>query len=220
MEASSLSFSSLTLIRALVICSVKARLSVLVWGSLDILCRKPITSGKVQLSKSNSLPSIKEVVMSFKLTCLKASMFIEVSSSMFEVVASPDRSSGTRGVMGANSLNILNYLDSGYCVVGRKALNSLFFLLLLAHLSLSFPSILIFSLIWTWMAFIGVVCRSSGGEVLIFSISTSWAMLSTFEERISSLSKFSSTLLLKALWVVVKSLSKVSSSKVEFLVVG
>src|SRR3954465_15611419 len=36
MEASTLSFSSLTLIRALVICSVKARLSVLVWGSLDI----------------------------------------------------------------------------------------------------------------------------------------------------------------------------------------
>src|ERR1043165_2829867 len=32
MEASSLSFSSVTLIRALVICSVKARLSVLVWG--------------------------------------------------------------------------------------------------------------------------------------------------------------------------------------------
>src|SRR4051794_37428644 len=34
MEASSLSFSSLTLIRALVICSVKARLSVLVWRYL------------------------------------------------------------------------------------------------------------------------------------------------------------------------------------------
>src|ERR1041384_3389070 len=83
MEASSLSFSSLNLIRALVICSVKARLSVLVWGSLDILCRKPITSGKVQLSKSKSLLS-KEVVISFKLTCLKASMFIEVSSSMVE----------------------------------------------------------------------------------------------------------------------------------------
>src|SRR3954468_12033952 len=47
MEASTLSFSSLTLIRALVICSVKARLSVLVWGSLDILCRKQITYGKV-----------------------------------------------------------------------------------------------------------------------------------------------------------------------------
>src|ERR1041384_1173003 len=45
MEASILSFSSLTLIRELVICSVKARLSVLVWGSLDILCR--ITFGKV-----------------------------------------------------------------------------------------------------------------------------------------------------------------------------
>src|SRR3954469_6566718 len=50
MEASTLSLSSLNLIRALVICCVKARLSVLVWGSLDILCRKPITSGKVQLS--------------------------------------------------------------------------------------------------------------------------------------------------------------------------
>src|SRR3954471_24327472 len=89
MEASSLSFSSLTLIRALVICSVKASLSVLVWGSLDILCRKPITSGKVQFSKSISLLSIKDVVISFRLTCLKASMFIEVSLSVVEVVASP-----------------------------------------------------------------------------------------------------------------------------------
>src|SRR3954465_7900054 len=64
MEASTLRFSSLTLIRALVICAVKARLSVLVWGSLDISCRKPITLGKVQLSKSRSLLS-KEVVISF-----------------------------------------------------------------------------------------------------------------------------------------------------------
>src|SRR3954463_15425147 len=68
MEASTLSFSSLTLIRALVICYVKARLSVLVWGSLDILCRKPITSGRVQLSKSRSLPLRKVVVISFRLT--------------------------------------------------------------------------------------------------------------------------------------------------------
>src|SRR3954470_21271243 len=89
MESSTLSFSSLTLIRALVICSMKARLSVLVWGSLDILCRKPITSGRVQLSKSRSLLSIKEVVIAFKLTCLKTSMFIEFSSSRVEVVASP-----------------------------------------------------------------------------------------------------------------------------------
>src|ERR1041385_8223620 len=89
MEASILSFSSLSLIRAFFICSVKARLSVLVWGSLDILCRKPITSGKVQLSKSRSLLSIKEVVISLRLTCLKAYVFIEVSSSMVEVVASP-----------------------------------------------------------------------------------------------------------------------------------
>src|SRR3954465_12480593 len=86
MEASSLRFSSLTLIRALVICSMKARLTVLVWGSLDMLCRKPITLGKVQLSKSRSLLSIKEVVISFKLTCLKASMFIDVSLFIVEVV--------------------------------------------------------------------------------------------------------------------------------------
>src|ERR1044072_6618740 len=77
MEASSLSFSYLTLVRALVICSVKARLSVLVWGCLDILCRKPVTSGKVQLSKSRPQLTIKEAVLYFRLTCLKASMFIE-----------------------------------------------------------------------------------------------------------------------------------------------
>src|SRR3954467_5119516 len=98
MEASSLSFSSLSFIRALVICSVKARLSVLVWGSLDILCRKPITLGKVQLSKSRSLLSIKEVVVSFRLTCLNASMFIEVSSSMVEALASPLIGPGGLGV--------------------------------------------------------------------------------------------------------------------------
>src|SRR3954471_9900414 len=39
-ETSSLSFSSLTLIRALVICLVKAILSELVWGSLAIFCKK------------------------------------------------------------------------------------------------------------------------------------------------------------------------------------
>src|SRR4051812_41388872 len=122
--------------------------------------------------------------------------------------------------MGANSLDILNYLDSGYCVVGRKALNSLFFLLSLAHLSLSLPNILMFSLIYTWMAFIGVVFLSSGGEVLILSISTSWAMLSTFQERLSNLSNFSYALLLKAFWVVIKSLRILSSSEVEFLVLG
>src|ERR1041385_6963333 len=74
--------------RAFVICSVKARLSVLVWGSLDILCSKLITSERVQLSKSISLLS-KVVVVSSRLTCLKPSMFIGVSSSSVEVLASP-----------------------------------------------------------------------------------------------------------------------------------
>src|SRR3954470_9722623 len=87
-----------------------------------------------------------------------------------------------------------------------------------AHLSLSLANILMFSLICTWIAFIGVVFLSSRGEVLILSISTSWAMLSTFKERPSNLSNFSSTLLLKAFWVVINSLSMLSSSEVEFLV--
>src|SRR4051812_5255673 len=122
--------------------------------------------------------------------------------------------------MGANSLDILNNLDSSYGVVGRKALNSLSSSFSIAHLSLSFPNILMFSLICTWIAFVGVVFLSSGGEVLILSISTSWDILSTFEERLSNLSNFSSTLLLKAFWVVIKSLSMLSSSEVEFLVLG
>src|SRR4051812_41546654 len=61
---------------------------------------------------------------------------------------------------------------------------------------------------------------SSRGEVIILSNSTSWAKLSTFDERLSSLSSFYSTLLLKAFWVVTKSLSILSNSEVEFLVLG
>src|SRR3954468_11117337 len=82
MEDSTLSFSSLTLIRALVICSMKARLSVLVWGSLDILCRKPVTSGKVQLSKSKSLLSTKEVVISSSSFILLSVMRVLTSSQV------------------------------------------------------------------------------------------------------------------------------------------
>src|SRR4051812_8710612 len=73
MGDSTLSFSSPTLNRALVICFVTTRLSVLVWGSLDILCRKLVTSGRVQLPKSRLLLSIKAGVISLRLTCLKAS---------------------------------------------------------------------------------------------------------------------------------------------------
>ena len=43
----------------------------------------------------------------------------------------------------------------------------------LAHPSLSLASILMFSIIWTWIAFMGVVFLSCRGEVLILSISTS-----------------------------------------------
>src|SRR3954462_13728986 len=122
--------------------------------------------------------------------------------------------------MGANCLDILNNLDSSYCVVGRKAHRSLFFLLF------SGPSLFKFSQhpnVFINLDLDGI--HRSGlsllrGEVLIFSISTSWAMLSTFKERISNLSNFSSTLLLKAFWVVIKSLSMLSNSEVEFLVLA
>src|SRR3954464_12029987 len=122
--------------------------------------------------------------------------------------------------MGANSFEILNNLDSSYGVVGRKALNSLFFLLF------SSPSLFMFG--QHPNVFINLHLNSihrSGlpllrGEVLILSISASWAMLSTFKERLSNLSSFSSTLLLKAFCVVIKSLSMLSSSEVKFLVLG
>src|SRR3954469_24431701 len=94
--------------------------------------------------------------------------------------------------------------------VGRLLILSSYSLSL-AHLSLSLANILMFSLIFTWIAFIGVVFLSSGGEVLILSISTSWAMLSTFRERLSNLSNFSLTFLLKDFWVVIKSFSMISS---------
>src|SRR3954462_2601785 len=85
--------------------------------------------------------------------------------------------------MGANSLDILNNLDSSYSVVGRKALNSLYFL------PLSSPSLFKYS--QHPNVFINLHLDSihrSGlpllrGEVLILSISTSWAMLSTFERE-------------------------------------
>src|SRR4051812_37700478 len=88
METSNLSFSSLALMRALVICSIKAMFSVLGWVSLAIHCRKPITSRRVQLYKSSSLPLSKVVVMSCRFTCLGFSKFIGVSCSMVEVIAS------------------------------------------------------------------------------------------------------------------------------------
>src|SRR3954470_14599185 len=87
MEASNLSFSSLSLIRALVICSVKAMLSVLVWGSLAILCKKVINSKRLELSKSRSLPLIKVVVMSSQLILLVVSRLIGISCLKVEVLA-------------------------------------------------------------------------------------------------------------------------------------
>src|SRR3954467_11751011 len=57
-------------------------------GSLDILCSKLITLERVQLSKSMSLLS-KVVLVSSRITCLKGSMFMGVSSSMVDVITSP-----------------------------------------------------------------------------------------------------------------------------------
>src|SRR3954470_22628067 len=220
MEASILSFSSLALIRAFVICFMKARLSVLVWGSLDILCNKLITSERVQLSKSISLLS-KVVVVSSKLTCLKPSMFIGVSYSTVEVLASPligPMGPGVHCVLIVSASSTIWIVATLWCVGRLLNLSSSSFSL--AHLSLSLAIILIFSLICNWIALIGVALFSSRGEVIILSISISRAKLSTFKERLSILANFSSTLLLKAFWVVIKSLSMLSNSEEGFLLLG
>src|SRR3954469_21170862 len=187
MEASTLSLSSLALMRALLICSVKARFSVLVWGSLDILCSKLITSERVQLSKSMSLLS-KVVVVSSRLTCLKASMFIGLSSSTVEVIVSPLISPMGLGVCWVLRVWVSSttwIVAMVWCVGRPLILPSSSFSL--AHLSLSLAIILIFSLICILIALIGVAFLSSRGEVLILSISISRARLSTFKERLSIL---------------------------------
>src|SRR3954464_12201668 len=105
-----------------------------------------------------------------------------------------------------------------WCVGRLLILSSSFFSL--AHLSSSLAIILIFSLICNWIALMGVALLSSRGEVLIFNISTSRAKLSTFKQILSNLANFSSTFLLKAFWVVIKSLSILSGSEVGFLLLG
>ena len=89
-ETSIQSFSSLALIRALVICLVKAILSELVWGSLAIFCENLITSERLQLSKSSSLPLIKGEVLLYKLILyLITSKLKELSCPKVEVSALP-----------------------------------------------------------------------------------------------------------------------------------
>src|SRR3954454_5975372 len=156
----------------------------------------------------------KVILVSSRITCLKASMFIGVSSSTVEVVASP-----LIGPMGLGVCWMLKVWVSStiwivatvWCVGRLLILSSSSFSL--AHLSLSLAIILMFSLICNWIALIGVALFSSRGEVLILSISISRAKISTFKERLSILANFSSTFLFKAFWVVIKSLSMLSNSE-------
>ena len=72
------------------ICSVKAMLSELVWGSLAILCKNLMTSERLQLSKSRSLPLIKGgVLLSKFVLSLTTSKLKELSCPKVEVLASP-----------------------------------------------------------------------------------------------------------------------------------
>src|ERR1041385_4975351 len=115
-------------------------------------------------------------------------MFIGVSSSMVEVIASP-----LIGPMGLGVCWVLRVWVSSttwivaivWCV-GRLLILS-YSSFSLAHLSLSLAIILMFSLICNWIALIGVAFLSLRGEVLIFNISTSRAKLSTFKQRLSNL---------------------------------
>src|SRR4051812_1766269 len=148
-------------------------------------------------------------------------MFIGVSSSMVEVLESPligPTGLGVHWVLIVSVSSTIWIVATVWCV-GRLLILS-FSSFSLAHLSLSLAIILIFSLIYNWIALIGVALLTSRGEVLSFNISTSRPKLSTFKQRLSNLASFSSTFLLKAFWVVMKSLSILSSSEVGFLVVG
>src|SRR3954470_11958143 len=145
-------------------------------------------------------------------------MFIGVSSSTVEVLASQligPMGLGVHWLLIVLVSSTIWIVETVWCVGRLLILSSSSFSL--AHLSLSLSIILIFSLICNWIALRGVALLSSRGEVLIFNISTSRAKLSIFKQRLSNLARFYSTFLLKVFWVVIKSLSIFSSSKVGFL---
>src|SRR4051812_15571288 len=97
----------------------------------------------------------KVVVVSSRLTFLKASMFIGVSSSTVEVVASP-----LIGPIGLGVCWVLRVWVSSttwivatvWCVGRLLILSSSYFSL--GHISLSLAIILIFSLIFNWITLI------------------------------------------------------------------
>src|SRR3954471_23323086 len=99
-------------------------------------------------------------------------MFIGVSSSMVEVLASP--LIGPMG-LGVNWVLIVSVSSTIWIVATVWRVGRLLILpsssFSLAHLSVSLAIILIFSLICIWIALIGVALLCSRGEVLIFNIS-------------------------------------------------
>src|ERR1041385_2540215 len=120
----------------------------------------------VQLSKSRSLLSSKVVVVSCRLTCLVASIVIGISSSTVEVIASPligRIGLGVHWVLSVWISSTIWIVAMVWCVGSILNLSSSSFSL--SHLSLSLAIIPMFSLIFTWIAFIGVTFLSSRGEV-------------------------------------------------------
>src|SRR3954469_21156285 len=100
--------------------------------------------------------------------------------------------------MGANSFEILNNFDSSYGVVGRKALHSLLFL------PLSSPSLFKFAQHPNVFINLHLNGIHRSGLPLLRGKSSSFKHLNImgyvvyFKEKLSNLSNFSSTLLLKA----------------------
>src|SRR4051812_32094691 len=96
-------------------------------------------------------------------------MFIGVSSSTVEVLASPligPMGLGVHWVLIVSVSLTIWIVATVWCVGRLLILSSSSFSL--AHLSLSLAIILIFSLIFNWIALIGAALLSSRGEVLIF----------------------------------------------------
>src|SRR5215213_640156 len=223
-EVSSFSFSSLPFMRAFVICFVKAKFTALALGLLASFCKNFITSEMWQSSKSKSLQS--------KAMGLSSPRLEKISAVLSQAVSAVLAVSGNfaRFALGVETLPtpiILPLIVGGAATCGALALLVVVIVQTLATLlslaSFSFSSLshlarnsainLIFSLILTWMAFAVVVILLSIsllGITFNFKRLTSEASLSTLEAIVSILSSFSSTDLLKAVCVLINSLSMAS----------
>src|SRR3954451_8060843 len=212
-EASCFNFLSLILTRAFVMCSVKAKFWELVWGLSASVCKYLMTSEIVQWLISKSLSSKTRGLCSptFSKKLIPLSELSSVVLGNF--------------LGGIEAFSLLNILLGGLLTMGISALLvvvmvqtlvislSLAISSSLSHIACNSAIILTFLSILTWMACKVLLSLESVGITFSFIRSSSRARLSTLVARTSILLNFSSIVLLKAVCLVIKSLSMTSSSE-------